>query len=265
MPKPVFLSVVEFDELQHYKHRSPPWIKLYARLWENPNFEILSDINKAHYLGICVLASKHNNKIPLNISWIERHISATNPLNLTELIASGLLAQSGRYASEALDDCKQNALSERETEKRESRVETDTMAIPSPVVLKYSVHFEEFWRQSTRRGSKVEAYREWGKLRTPQDKYPEILKGMADWMQSEQWQDETKQPHICRWLKRRGWEESIPRSGGARAAAEHRAPHGPHFCQTCAPSHSWECKDPDICGMQKVITCPDFALKFARR
>lgn len=98
--------MVDFNELQHYKHRSPPWIKLYARLWENPQFELLSDVNKAHYLGICVLASRTNNKIPMDISWIERHISATNPIDLNILFASKLLAP-----------CKQSALSE----KRQSR------------------------------------------------------------------------------------------------------------------------------------------------
>jgi hypothetical protein len=109
--KPQFFSVVDFDELQHYKHRSPPWIKLYARLWEKPEFEKLSDINKAHYLGICVLASRNNNRIPMDNAWIEKHISATNPLDLKILFASNLIAP-----------CKHNALSE----KRQSRVERET-------------------------------------------------------------------------------------------------------------------------------------------
>lgn len=84
------------------------------------------------------------------------------------------------------------------------------LAISSPMVPGYSEAFEEFWKKSTKRGSKVEAYREWKKL-GPKDCLI-IQDGMTAWMNSDQWRDETKQPHICRWLKRRGWEELVPRS-----------------------------------------------------
>jgi hypothetical protein len=101
-----------------------------------------------------------------------------------------------------------------ETETEQSRAEKEKkepLAISSPVVPKYDPMFELFWRNSTKRGSKIEGFREWKKFRPDEELNAEMSRGMTAWMMSEQWQDETKQPHICRWLKRRGWEEEVPR------------------------------------------------------
>lgn len=78
---------------------------------------------------------------------------------------------------------------------------------------KYSPQFEKFWNASTRRGPKLEAMKVWAALNPDPKLFIEITCGMQDWIHSEQWQDETKQPHIFRWLKRHGWEEIIPKSG----------------------------------------------------
>ncbi len=89
--------------------------------------------------------------------------------------------------------------------------ELKPLAISSPE-QRYAPSFQLFWSTSTKRGSKVEAFKEWQKLRVDGDSIAAINRGMDDWKHSEQWQDETKQPHICRWLKRRGWEEEVPKS-----------------------------------------------------
>jgi len=85
---------------------------------------------------------------------------------------------------------------------------------------KYSPEFLEFWANSTKRGSKSEAFKEWSKLKPDEAMRAEIHAGMQAWKASEQWQDEKLQPHICRWLKRRGWEELVPRAK-ARTATVH--------------------------------------------
>lgn len=77
---------------------------------------------------------------------------------------------------------------------------------------KYSAEFEGFWQASTKRGSKVEAWGQWQRIGITRDLIGLLLDGMSNWRRSEQWQDETKQPHIVRWLRRRGWEEIVPKS-----------------------------------------------------
>lgn len=107
-----------------------------------------------------------------------------------------------------------------ETDQIQSRPETETDQKPLKPLAgpKYSVEFEEFWTNSSRRGSKAKAYVEWKKLKPDHDLEEKIKAGMLAWLASEQWQDETKQPHICRWLNRRGWEEIVPRKALAKTA-----------------------------------------------
>lgn len=100
---------------------------------------------------------------------------------------------------------------------------------------KYGIDFEAFWEASTRRGSKFDAGKAWKKLSPAQGSamLAAICDGMLAWMQSDQWRDETKQPHISTWLNRRGWEEIVPKvmhggngngkeSYGDRVARENR-------------------------------------------
>ena len=102
------------------------------------------------------------------------------------------------------------------TPENNSKTEDPSFANSKPKFAKYRPEFLKFWELSTRRGSKVDAQREWTKLKPDEVLQAEITSGMADWRKSEQWQDETKQPHISRWLKRGGWEEIVPSSNGHR-------------------------------------------------
>ena len=59
-----FFSVTNYDQQQHYKDRGPTWIKLYNRLLDDYGFAQLPDAAKWHLIGIFLLASRHNNRIP---------------------------------------------------------------------------------------------------------------------------------------------------------------------------------------------------------
>ena len=83
----------------------------------------------------------------------------------------------------------------------------------------YSVDFLMFWDSSSKRGSKLDAWEVWRRIGVTADHIEKINAGMAAWLQSEQWQDENKQPHICRWLKREGWTEIVPKSNGGSNGA----------------------------------------------
>ncbi len=158
----------------------------------------------------------------------------------------------------------------REEESRKEGKET-FLAISSPMEPKYPPEFELFWQQSTRRGSKSEALTQWKKLMPDRGHIAAIHAGMSAWKLSEQWQDEKMQPHISRWLRRRGWEENVPKSSngngnghypGKIERPEPRDPDHEHRCEYCEVSHSWKCQYPETCGMQTEIGCPAFASKF---
>jgi hypothetical protein len=86
-----FLSVKNFAEFQHYKDRAPPWIKLYNNLLDNYEFAQIPDESRAHLIGIWLLASRYDNRIPNDAEWIGQRISATTPVDLDILVVYGFL------------------------------------------------------------------------------------------------------------------------------------------------------------------------------
>jgi hypothetical protein len=130
-----FLRVTNWESLQHYKDRTPPWIKLHNELLESYEFECLPDASKAHLLCIWLLASRTNNKINADPRWIARKIGANSPVDIDVLVNAGFLqviqevTQSEHNASKMLQKAEQDAIPEREgegerereTEKREKR------------------------------------------------------------------------------------------------------------------------------------------------
>jgi len=91
MTKESYLSVKNWTDLQHYKDRSPPWIKLHSAILDSYEFECLPDASKAHLICIWMLASRTNNKINPDIKWLSRKICANSDIDLSILIDSGFL------------------------------------------------------------------------------------------------------------------------------------------------------------------------------
>lgn len=89
------LSVKNFEQFQHYKDRTPPWIKLYNELLEDYEFSALKDTSKAHLMLIWLLASRSNNQIPYDAKWIANKIGANTPVDLDALLDSGFLIEDG--------------------------------------------------------------------------------------------------------------------------------------------------------------------------
>lgn len=121
-----YVEVKGWDNFQHYKKRSPPWIKLHAALLDNYEFARLPDISKAHLVGIWILASKHANKVPADPEWIARRIGATDPVDIEPLVEAGFIARL-RRASDPLPERKQMPIPEVEGEREgESKAEKST-------------------------------------------------------------------------------------------------------------------------------------------
>lgn len=78
-----------FEKFQHYKDRTPPWIKLYNDLLEDYDFARTPDVIKGHLLLIWLLASRLDNKIPFDSKWVASKINATNEVDLDGMAALG--------------------------------------------------------------------------------------------------------------------------------------------------------------------------------
>lgn len=156
-----FFRVVGWDDFQHYKHRDPPWIKLHRRLLDNFAWSRLPDASKGHLVGVWLLASRHDNRVPYEPEWVATRIGATGAVALQVLVDAGFielctsngkaLALRKQTASKALASRKQTADSE--AEKRQSRVETEAEGAA----------FEVAWSLYPKRpgNSKADARRAW--------------------------------------------------------------------------------------------------------
>lgn len=204
--------VKNFEKFQHYKDRSPPWIKLYNELLDDYDFGLLPDASKLHLVAIWLLASRFNNKIPLDPKWIARKISATSTVDLTILRNAGFI-EWDQESSNPLAECKQDA----EPEKRTSLVEVEDNTQPasagSVIVSKVIPEdFEAFWKayEGPRNSKKPEALKAWAataKIRPP---LPDLLRAVANylaWVAEEsrkQKRDYPKQHHST-WLRGELW------------------------------------------------------------
>jgi hypothetical protein len=113
-----WLKVKNWEKHQHYKHRSPPWIKVHGALFDDLEFSCLQDASKLSLLCIWVLARQYDGKIPANPEWIRKRAGLDGTVDLKPLLDNGFLIP--------LADCAQDAsnLSHKERRGEESTEES---------------------------------------------------------------------------------------------------------------------------------------------
>lgn len=99
-----FLQIKNWEKFQHYKDRSPPWIKLHRELLDDYEFSCLQDASKAHLMLLWLLASQLDNKIPADQKWLKNKLGLTHNIDLKELIDKGFLVRL-HDASKPIADC----------------------------------------------------------------------------------------------------------------------------------------------------------------
>jgi hypothetical protein len=198
-------SVKNFEKFQHYKDRSPPWIKLYNELLDDYEFGRLQDASKMHLIGIWLLASRSDNKIPYDSEWVQKRINANSMVNLEELEQAGFivvsqeLQSSEQPASTPLAKCLTRE--EGETEKRRGE-KRENIARAS------RSDFDLFWEAYPRKVGKGAARKAFVKAskNTPPDGIiaalkvarfhddPQFIPHPATWLNQERWADPPEAP-----------------------------------------------------------------------
>jgi hypothetical protein len=136
-----FFSVTNYDSQQHYKDRGPTWIKLYNRLLDDYGFAQLPDAAKWHLIGIFLLASRHNNRIPADPAWLARQIGARDVIDLRVLERSGFITPN-------VDTACENSGNPASTEKKreeKNREEKNPLSADADPSQNFLDGFEEFW------------------------------------------------------------------------------------------------------------------------
>ena len=192
-----YFSVKNFEKFQHYKDRSPPWIKLYNDLLDDYEFGRLQDASKMHLVAIWLLASRYENEIPWDAKWIATRINAKSPVDLDALESAGFIQKINmvQNASDALAERKQTARpeteGETEVEKKDISSEKD---------------FDEWYSAYPRHEAKGAARKAYATARKKADHAtllagakrfsanppsdPKFIPLPASWLNAERWADE---------------------------------------------------------------------------
>ena len=234
-----FFSVKNWRQFQHYGDRSPKWIKLHGSSLDDYEFTQLPDFAKWHLVGIWLLASKMDNRIPWDGTWISGRIGSSSPVDLDALAKAGFIFECGDDAAAASaqphggndisDSAGQNAsgmLAARsetaslEKEKRERREERDSPPTPPPGGRRgdaktYSDDFQAFWKAYPHLpgNPKEPAWAEWQKAVLDVDPQT-IIAAAKRYAEASAKKDAPKVAHARTWLFQRRWNDwGWPESG----------------------------------------------------
>ena len=135
-----YVRIKNWKKHQHYNDRRPPWIKLHNSLFDDYEFQQLSDISRWHLVAIWLLASRSTSfhsdgdpLIPADERYIQRQTGMTGKITLNPLISAGFLMC---YQ----DDSDMIAKCSPETEAYRSKTETETKTPSRKNRARVSVH-----------------------------------------------------------------------------------------------------------------------------
>lgn len=76
---PAIIKLAGWAELQHYKDRSPPWVKLYRELLTSESWVLGTDTSRLVQVASMLLAARYNNEIPYRWDLIKKvsHLECT--------------------------------------------------------------------------------------------------------------------------------------------------------------------------------------------
>ena len=140
-----YLTVKNYERYQHYKHRNPPWIKLYYDLLDDEAFLSLDDVGQLNYIRCLLLASRTQNRVHFEANYLQKVFRSNAKIDLTPLIRVGLLlASSKRTARRMLDKKHENRAQSISSSETETETETEALALARPPAPRGSVYPETF-------------------------------------------------------------------------------------------------------------------------
>lgn len=88
-----WLVVKKWRDFQHYKNRSPAWIKLHTYLLDDFDFLALPDETKCHLMMLWLLASKYDGKVPDEPSVLRSKMGLHKTPDIDSMVRAGFLVR----------------------------------------------------------------------------------------------------------------------------------------------------------------------------
>ena len=194
------IRIKNWDDFQHYKGRTPPWIKLYRKLLDDPEWFALSGDASKMLANCWLLASEHDGELPDLATVAFR-------LRMSEKRTGELISQLHHWlegnASTMLAPCKQDACLETERETDKTIVQNPKLKAPS-----IDPSFAEFYAAYPRRQSKQDALKAYSQVRKTGVSHESIMAGLARAKRSDQRFREMRfTPLPASWLRAGGFDD----------------------------------------------------------
>jgi hypothetical protein len=187
------LKIRNWEEFQHFKDRTPPWIKLYRYLLDDPEWHELSG-EDAKVLTMLWLIASEDKAMEGNLPNLK---TLSFRLRMTESKLNQSLNKLNHWLIRddivAISQCYQHDAPETETE-----TETETYLCAK--------NFETFWQSYPKKTGKDAAKKSWMKLRPHIDN---ILHALSWQINSDQWQKQDGQfiPNPATYLNQGRWKD----------------------------------------------------------
>jgi hypothetical protein len=196
----MIITPKNWTDFQHYKDRSPPWIKLHKGLLDNYEYQCLPVASRALAPMLWLLASDHERgeidaapkKLGFRLRMTEREVTES----LRPLIDNGFFLVVSDD-SDSLAERKRLADLETEAEKRRQEAEQKAR------------DFESFWAAYPKKEGKKDAESAWQKVDAP---VAVILAAVAKRARSDDWMKAKGQfvPLPATYLRGKRWEDEAP-------------------------------------------------------
>ena len=212
------LRIKGFSKFQHFKDRSPPWVKLYRDILDDPDWHELDGESAKTLVMLWLIASEDETKQGL----LPDNRKLRFRLRTTEKALEQSLAKLSHWLEQvdidAISDSYQLDAPERAGEETEERRGETEPCSPS-ASESADDGFADFWEQYPKKVAKPAAEKAWRKVKPSKQLLADLMAGLERQKASADWQKDGGRfiPHPATWLNGRRWDDELPQPAAQQA------------------------------------------------
>lgn len=192
-----YFRIKGWDQYQHYKDRSPPWIKLHKSILTSRTWVAMDDQSRVLAIACMLLAADTDNKIPLDPVYVQRVAYLNHEPDFAPLLKNDfieIIEEEGETLARASKPLAIRT-TETETEKKNLR----------------ALHalFERFWASYPKRRSRDAALKAFTKINPDEQLLAVMLAAIERAKTRAEWRKDKGQfiPYPATWLNSGGWKD----------------------------------------------------------
>ena len=205
-----FYEIRRWRDFQHYRHRSPPWVKLHVDILTSDDWVLLADVSKLLMVTCMVVAARYDGRVPADPEYLKRVAYLDKRPDLTPLIDCGFLVKLQAPASVVQATASPETETETETETESERKKVLSLLRPKRNGI-YDAAFAALWKgwrpHKTPKGSKKLAVEKWRSHVVAAQVDPRVALEAAAAYCLQSALTDTATTHVCRFIDRHGWDD----------------------------------------------------------